>query len=157
MYAFKKTGQKSKPPDSGRKRYRWRNGKHNGWEGFDYVTQSAFSGEPCFFLFSRAEKQGKVKRANKPIVILKIFINLAASFFLKQSHGKNIKTASARKPKGKCSSPAIQKVVITMLLNLKTEILSEDFHPSIRNLRLMLSVIKVIQRHLEKLADKEKK
>lgn len=78
-------------------------------------------------------------------------------FFLKQSHGKNIKTASARKPKGKCSSPAIQKLVITMLLNLKTEILSEDFHPSIRNLRLMLSVIKVIQRHLEKLADKEKK
>lgn len=44
-----------------------------------------------------------------------------------------------------------------MLLNLKTEILSEDFHPSIRNLRLMLSVTKVIQRHLEKLADKEKK
>ncbi len=66
-------------------------------------------------------------------------------------------TASVRKPKGKCSSPAIQKLVITMLLNLKTEILSEDFHPSIRNLRLMLSVIKVIQRHLEKLADKEKK
>ena len=43
-----------------------------------------------------------------------------------------------------------------MLLNLKTEILSEDFHPSIRNLRLMLSVIKVIQRHLEKLAGKKK-
>ena len=43
-----------------------------------------------------------------------------------------------------------------MLLNLKTEILSEDFHPSIRNLRLMLSVIKAIQRHLEKLAGKEK-
>lgn len=112
---------------------------------------------PASLIIQRKEKQEKVKRANKILVILKNFINFAASFFKQNIHGKNIKQVSVQKPKEKCSSPAIQKLVLTMLLNLRAQILDDDFHPSIRNLRLMLSVIKVIQRHLEKLAEKGKK
>lgn len=64
---------------------------------------------------------------------------------------KSIQQESSPEPRRKCSSPFLQIKLLNELSNLAIQLLDEHFRPSIRILRRMLSIVKTIYRHLDKL------
>lgn len=64
---------------------------------------------------------------------------------------KNSQPSAPGKPKPRHSNSSLQLQLLNALSNLSMQLLDENFRPSIRILRRMLTIVKIIYRHLEKL------
>ena len=64
---------------------------------------------------------------------------------------KNSQPSVPGQPKPRHSNSSLQLHLLNALSNLSMQLLDENFRPSIRILRRMLTIVKIIYRHLEKL------